>query len=65
MEQVVLMTLLLLHLVLEEVVGVLVQMEMVCLELETLKQLTLVVVVAVELHTDVDQEVDLVDQELL
>jgi hypothetical protein len=64
-EQVVLMTLLLLHLVLEEVVGVLVQMEMVCLELETLEQLTLVVAVVVELHTDLDQEVDLVDQELL
>ena len=65
MEQVELMTLLLLHLVLEEVVVVLELMEMVCLELETLAQLTLVVAVAVELHTDVDQEVDLVDQELL
>mgnify|MGYP003128493576 CR=1 FL=1 len=64
MEQVELMTLLLLHLVLEEVVVVLELME-VHQELETLEQLTLVVVVAVELHTDLDQEVDLVDQELL
>ena len=64
MEQVELMTLLLLHLVLEEVVVVLELME-VHQEMETLEQLTLVVVVAVELHTDLDQEVDLVDQELL
>ena len=66
MEQVVLMILVLLHLVLEAVVVVLELMEVVCQELETLEQLTLVVAVAVELHTDLLQQVvDLVDQELL
>ena len=64
MEQVELMTLLLLHLVLEEVVVVLELME-VRQELETQEQLIQVVVAVVELHTDLDQEVDLVDQELL
>jgi len=63
-EQVELMTLLLLHLVLEEVVVVLELME-VRQELETQEQLIQVVVAVVELHTDLDQEVDLVDQELL
>jgi hypothetical protein len=56
------MILLLLHLVLEEVVVVLELME-VHQEMETLEQLTLVVAVVVELHTDVDQGVDQADQE--